>query len=773
MPRSKKNRKSRRVINSIKRRKTVKRRKMVKRCKIITTHNKYIGGANNSDIFDPEEAYDNAIMARIADKSECSVEAINLNKGFKPINLNTKLPSNFKLEQSGAGVSQPSTRYLPSSFIKQNQQGGGRFVDTMSDITQSLVNEFKRANNFSDSETKSLSIFNPSLTWLRDDGQVSYYCCTSRCCISIDSTTNRPVTEEFINRSYASMKRRMDFFNIRYNNPDKNDDYVKSSGSIFNKWFTPWGFWRPPLGTIPADVTMITMIRVDWRYPSAAPFFGNSQILGSTCGDESSPIDARVLNMFTDYVSTDAPTSTIDTVYITGSRNGPCIHPDEQSVGPELTPNHVFPIDPQASIEGSPAFNGPMIDGGAWKQSLTRVQILKRGDQICYSFPYQTDITGRDPFTKREKSRESALANCISWYQKTEKNYALFYFDNEDPDRTFCPEKCMILNYSMTSRPSNIRDDGGVVFYYKPFDSRVDDPSNFNSLLDGKQFEEGDFELDGYDDTWKTIQPTYSDVFNKINAYFAHCDLRVSCTTPFVKWDNSLIAVGHIKVNIFKHLNEKLKEKYHSGMTDFDEIVNFYTNEEVDRLFAFGIDMIRRITQNIMNHPIHGYNGDMKYLVRFNQRDNEVVSKEEKYLIYQFLTPGYEAVRALLISEGFIILDESGKYITTRNLHPIHIYFMFFYKINAHTLSLESFSDPFILGDGGDESFLNFPLGITQCRPLTAAIAGQKSLVWVSYGEGDCRCKIASFTPDQIDTLVAKNNNQTRIRNINFSGYSA
>ena len=245
MPRSKKNRISRRVINSIKRRKTVKRRKMVKRCKIITTHNKYIGGANNSDIFDPEEAYDNAIMARIADKSECSVEAINLNKGFKPINLNTKLPSNFKLEQSGAGVSQPSTRYLPSSFIKQNQQGGGRFVDTMSDITQSLVNEFKRANNFSDSETKSLSIFNPSLTWLRDDGQVSYYCCTSRCCISIDSTTNRPVTEEFINRSYASMKRRMDFFNIRYNNPDKNDDYVKSSGSIFNKWFTPWGFWRP------------------------------------------------------------------------------------------------------------------------------------------------------------------------------------------------------------------------------------------------------------------------------------------------------------------------------------------------------------------------------------------------------------------------------------------------------------------------------------------------------------------------------------------------
>ncbi len=97
---------------------------------------------------------------------------------------------------------------------------------------------------------------------------------------------------------------------------------------------------------------------------------------------------------------------------------------------------------------------------------------------------------------------------------------------------------------------------------------------------------------------------------------------------------------------------------------------------------------------------------------------------------------------------------------------------MFFYKINANTLSLESFSDPFILTDGGDESFLNFPLGITQCRPLTAAIAGQKSDVWLSYGEGDCRCKIATFTPVQIDTLVAKNNNRTAIKNITFLGYT-
>ena len=774
MTRPQKYRQSRRAINSIKKRKTVKRRKTVKKRKIIT-HNNYIGGANNGDIFDPEEAYDNAMMARIADKSECGIKAINLNKGFKPANLKIELPSNFKLEQSGAGVRQASTRKLATSFIKQNQHGGGQFVDTMSDITHNLIAEFKGATGFSDSETQTLSIFNPSLTWLRDDGQVSYYCCTSRCCICLDSTTHRPVTEEFINRSYASMKRRMEFFNTRYNNPDKNDAYVKSSGSIFNKWFTPWGFWRPPLGTTSLDLTMITMIRVDWSTPAATSIFNNSRILGSICGAESSPIDARVLNMFTDYTSAGAPPTTVNTVYITGSRNGQCIHPEERSVGPKLTPNSVFPIDPESSryTEGSPAFNGPMIDGGKWKQSLTRVQIVKRGDQIGYSFPYQPDTTGRDPFTKLEKCRESALANCISWYQKKEKNYALFYFDYEDADRTFCPWKCMILNYSMTSRPSNKRNVGGMVFYYKPFDSSVDDPSNINSLLDGKQFEEGDFGPDDDDDTWKTIQLPNSDVFNKINAYFAHCDLRVSCTTPFMKWDNSLIAVGHIKVNIFKHLNERLKEKYHSGMTDFDEIVNFYTNEEVDRLFAFGIDMIRRITQNIMNHPIHGYNGDRKYLVRFNQKDNEVVSEEEQYLIYQFLTPGYEAVRALLMSEGFIILDESGKYITTRNLHPIHIYFMFFYKINAHTLSLESFSDPFILGDGGDESFLNFPLGITQCRPLTAAMAGQKSLVWVSYGEGDCRCKIASFTPDQIDTLVAKNNNDTRVQNINFSGYSA
>ena len=76
-----------------------------------------------------------------------------------------------------------------------------------------------------------------------------------------------------------------------------------------------------------------------------------------------------------------------------------------------------------------------------------------------------------------------------------------------------------------------------------------------------------------------------------------------------------------------------------------------------------------------------------------------------------------------------------------------------------------------MLSDGGEESFLNFPMGITQSRPLFASIAGEKSVVWVSYGAGDCRCKIASFTPQQIDALVIKNNNDTKVQNINFVGY--
>ena len=320
----------------------------------------------------------------------------------------------------------------------------------------------------------------------------------------------------------------------------------------------------------------------------------------------------------------------------------------------------------------------------------------------------------------------------------------------------------------MTSPPSNKRNVGGMVFYYKPFDSRVDDPSNLNSVLDGKQFEEGDFGPDDDDDTWRTIQPPNSDIFINIRAEFAHCDLKVSCTTPFMKWGNSLIAVGHIKVNIFAHLASQLRKAKEEFGTDYAKIINYYAD---DSLFTFGITMIRWITQNIMNHPIHGFNGDRKYLVRFNQTENVVDADGHNYLIYIFLTPGYEAVRAFLISEGFIKLDEAGKYITTRNLHPSLIYFMFFYKINANTLSLESFSDPFMLSDGGEESFLNFPMGITQSRPLFASIAGEKSVVWVSYGAGDCRCKIASFTPQQIDALVIKNNNDTKVQNINFVGY--
>jgi len=774
MTMSKKCRQSKNVTNSIKRHKTVKRRKTVKKRKIIITRDNYIGGVNNSDEFDPDEVYNRAMITHIADKSECSIEAINLNKGVRPVNLNAELPSNFKLEQSGAGGKSVSSRKLARPFIKQKQFGGGEAVLLISDITQSLVDEFKRVSNCSDSETKSLSIFNPSITWLRDDAQVSYYCCTSRCIIYMDNTTNRPVTEEFVNRSYADMKPRMEFFNGGLsNNPDKTDERVRSNGSVFNKWFTTGGFWGEPLGSTWLDVTMITMIKIDFDAPVVAPIFNNSRILGSVCGDETSPIDARVLNIFTDYTSAGTPPTTINTVYITGNRNGSCVHPTERSVGPELTPNHVFPIDPETvPSDGYPAYNGPMIDGGEWKQSLTRVQIVKSGDRISYSFPYQPDTTGRDPFAKLEKCTESALANCISWYQNTEKNYALFYFDYEHADRTFCPGKCMILNYSMTSRPSNKRNVGGMVFYYKPFDSRVDDPSNINSIYDGKQFEEGDFGPDDDDNEWKTIQLPNSDIFNKIKDHFANCKFKVSCTTPFMKWGDSLIAVGHIKVNIFKHLNNQLMRVKERFGTDYDKIINYYADENVDRLFTYGINIIRWIRDNVMNHPIHGYNGDRKYLVRFNQTQNEVDSQKREYLIYQFLTPGYEAVRAFLMSEGFIKLDEAGKYITTRNLHPSLIYFMFFYKINANTLSLESFSDFFILNDTGEESFLNFPMGITQSRPLAASVAGEKSIVWVSYGAGDCRCKIASFTPHQIDTLISYNKNDDPIQNINFVGYN-
>ena len=93
-----------------------------------------------------------------------------------------------------------------------------------------------------------------------------------------------------------------------------------------------------------------------------------------------------------------------------------------------------------------------------------------------------------------------------------------------------------------------------------------------------------------------------------------------------------------------------------------------------------------------------------------------------------------------------------------RNLHPMVVYFMFFYKINENTLELESFSHPFMILKDTNCSFLNFPMGITTNRIKYNGKSAEEKHIWLSYGEGDCQCNIAAFKESQLNNLINQNN---------------
>ena len=751
MSRSKKYRKSRRAINSIKRRKTIKRRKMVKRRKTKNAHNKYIGG--DGDEIDLDKGYDNAMIKELAHEPICIIRPPNK-------------PNMVKIE--------------PPQLLPQKQVGGGGTkIDWVMDFTDKMVEQFQLANGFSDAQLISLSVFNPSVTWLMDSGNASYYCCATRC-IYYTGYGGAPVTPDFVSRSYFDMFDRMHFYG--YNNyPDASDRYVKYPGSMFNKWISTGGFWRYPIGSVKKEVTMITIIKRDVHsFNYVKSWMLNGFINGHI---SSGPVDARVLNIFNP-VTLDH--SVINTVYITGQRNdnGTCANPVALSVEPTSEAKRSTIIDPVAPVG---RWNGPrLVPDTGRKQTLTRAQVLKHDneDVFALAFPYQPqDTATRDPFTNTEISTESSLANCISWavIKPTEKNYALFYFHHADPARTFCPGKCMILNYVMASKPTNRSTTGGLVFYYKPFDASASNGGNIDSILDGAQFETAE------DKSWRTVQPPNSDIFTKVEEHFnriSRCRLRVSCTTPFVEKDGSLIAVGHIKMDVFSYLNDRIEQAIPLFGTNYNKIKDYYKGKTVDgqrpipkdHLFNYGLSLIKWANENILNDMEHGINGDKKYIVNVKQTENV-----DRHVTYSFLSAsGY--IKDFLTSQNFIKPitsrgpsgDTKTSYQAIRNLHPTTVYFMFFYKINKNTLALESFSHPFMILQDATTSFLNFPMGLTsnQVKNASGQDVGEKHY-WLSYGEGDCQCKLAAFKSSQLDALVSQNNNDKRVTDIEFWSYKA
>jgi hypothetical protein len=516
------------------------------------------GGA---DKMDADELYDQAMIDHQKDLISNPQECI----------LNSKINSGIIFPNVKTGGKIKKARKI-NKKEEIKIVGGGTKIDWIHNFTDKLVEQFKLA--LKTTNVKSLSIFNPSITWVRDDGNKSIYCCTSRCIIYVNSS-GLPLTDDEVDSYYDYMNTDLRILEFTKENPDKSDSYVSYPGNIFNKWITPGGFWRAPPGGSYKDFTMLTIIERDLDKINCV----FSQIINS-CEKNSSPIDARVFNIFTQQTvrAESGDNVYIDSVYVTGSSsfvNG-ISNPSKANVHGDGKRKE--PINPESR---NPKYNGKLVaSNDGWKQSLSRVQVLSFNGRYALSFPgNQSD--SRHPFNTLENCKQESLANCISWNNNTEKNYAMYYYNYTDDRRVFSRNKCMILNFELTGKPSDVNPVGGIVFYVKEFDSAEGLPTTPNTIEDlNATFEGKQFETE-FDKTWRTIQPNNSDIFNKIVEKYEICDLKVSCTTPFISLGDSLVAVGHIKLDIFKYLNHKLKEAVDIFGTDYNKIKSYYQGNTV------------------------------------------------------------------------------------------------------------------------------------------------------------------------------------------------
>jgi hypothetical protein len=180
--------------------------------------------------------------------------------------------------------------------------------------------------------------------------------------------------------------------------------------------------------------------------------------------------------------------------------------------------------------------------------------------------------------------------------------------------------------------------------------------------------------------------------------------------------------------------------------------------------------MIDNIVEKTVNDGTSGHRSrDKKYMVRIPPD-----RRPQNLKLYDYLEPDNELIRNFLLQKQFIFRD-GVSYECPRTLHPSKIYFMFFYRINKQTLQLVSFSHPFIiLKNNQNNAYLNFPMGITTNHIQRRNAAGQLQYipqgphVWLSYGDSDCRCLVAAFKNEQLETLVTQNTNDTPLANIEW-----
>jgi hypothetical protein len=196
----------------------------------------------------------------------------------------------------------------------------------------------------------------------------------------------------------------------------------------------------------------------------------------------------------------------------------------------------------------------------------------------------------------------------------------------------------------------------------------------------------------------------------------------------------------------------KRVEEYYSGGSGGRTV----TQGRRDHLFNSGLQIIKWSIKNIVNHDVHGSGGDNKF--RMLCRNNGDWRNQK---IPSLINRDHDEIKQYLVIKGFIERHAEG-YVIPRNFHPTLFYYMFIYCIDYTTRELTSFSHPFVILNDSSSGALNFPMGITN----------HNNKIWISYGDGDCRCMVSLINKDKFMDLVSKNNNTTRLDKIKYLVYT-
>lgn len=321
-------------------------------------------------------------------------------------------------------------------------------------------------------------------------------------------------------------------------------------------------------------------------------------------------------------------------------------------------------------------------------------------------------------------------------------------------------------NYNISQHYNNIGDDDNM--YKIPLFEDPEDTRNVRS--------------------WNLRLPANSDIFNRIHDIPKYNNrLHISCTTPFMDLDeeNHLYAVGHMKINMWEYLDQRLRIRLRISPGDgprdipeqaMNDAVNYYINEP-DHLFRSGMSIIEWGALQLRNAV--GQQNEL-LLIKISNPQNYPRDAAQPVC---YLLPRFWVVRELcrqreLIlfqhkTSGLISSDIYGNVdlfnpITLRNWHPHFMYYMFLYAINKSTLVLQSFSHPFMILKDDKSAALNFPMGLTTNHINIDGDYEDTRHVWLSYGEGDCQCKIAAFTEEQFRNKVNECDNGTDINTLEF-----